>query len=86
METAASFEARFAPSSYPTHWRPRGEPELRVAGTQDPRPGGGSPPPSGARRRLRRNGEHKRRRDHVGSGSEQNKRPLMRKSEVVAPS
>ena len=23
METAASFEARYAPSSYPTHWRPR---------------------------------------------------------------
>jgi hypothetical protein len=25
-------------------------------------------------------------RDHVGGGSEQNKRPLMRKWEVVAPS
>jgi hypothetical protein len=42
METVASFEARYAPSSYPTHWRPRevsrhyGRPAPQCPGREGP--------------------------------------------------
>jgi len=47
------------------------EPELRGWPASKTRGREGTSAPPGARRRLGRNGEHKRRRDHVGGGSEQ---------------
>src|SRR5467141_658829 len=61
------------------------EPELRVAGIQDPGPGGDLRPSRSATA-PRAQWRTQTQRDHVGGGSEQNKRPLMRKWEVVAPS
>src|SRR5260221_1503314 len=61
------------------------EPELRVAGIQDPG-SGGDLRPSRSATAPRAQWRTQTQRDHVGGGSEQNKRPLMRKWEVVAPS
>jgi hypothetical protein len=79
METAASFEARYAPSSYPTYWRPRET--AGTTGVRRPVPG-----PGGGLHSFRSATANTKQEDYVGGGSEQNKRPLMRKWEVVAPS
>jgi hypothetical protein len=66
METSASFEARSAPSSYPTHLRPR-----EIAGTA----GGRHPVPGpGWGLHLSRSATaNTKQEDHVGGGSESNK-------------
>src|SRR5499427_6806375 len=55
------------------------QPELRAAGTQCPGREGASTPSRSATANTKQE-------DHVGGGSEQNKRPPTRKWEVVAPS
>jgi hypothetical protein len=83
METAASFEARFAPSSYPTHRGPRETSRHCGRPAPNARAERGLHPFRSAIHQVADTNDW---RIHVGGGGEQNKRLLIRRWEVVAPS